>query len=65
MCGFIHPGRSERLTDACCDTLQVTDYCENNMAGFNEQHKREMRAKRFPQDLEKAFRMGVRLNGGK
>ena len=50
---------------ACCDTLQVTDYSKYNMASFNEEHKKEMRAKQFPQDLEKAFQMGARLSGGK
>ena len=50
---------------ACCDTLQVTDYSKYNMASFNEEHKKEMRAKHFPQDLEKAFQMGKRLSGGK
>ena len=50
---------------ACCDTLQVTDYSKFNMAGFNEDHKKEMREKQFPLDLEKAFEMGARLSGGK
>ena len=50
---------------ACCDTLQVTDYSKYNMASFNEEHKKEMRAKQFPQDLEKAYQMGVRLGEGK
>jgi len=50
---------------ACCDTLQVTDYSRYAMAGFNEAHKKEMREKQFPQDLEKAFEMGARLSGGK
>ena len=50
---------------ACCDTLQVTDYSGYDMAGFNEAHKKEMREKQFPQDLEKAFEMGARLSGGK
>ena len=50
---------------ACCDTLQVADYSKYNMAGFDEEHKKEMRAKQFPQDLEMAFRMGARLSGGK
>ena len=48
---------------ACCDTLQVTDYSRYNMASFNEAHKKEMRQNQFPQDLEKAFQMGVRLSG--
>ena len=43
----------------------MTDYNKYNMAGFNEEHKKEMRAKQFPQDPEKAFRMGARLSGGK
>lgn len=46
---------------ACCDTLQVTDYSKYNMASFNEKHKKEMREKQFPLDLEKAFQMGARL----
>ena len=50
---------------ACCDTLQVADYSRYDMAGFNEAHKKEMREKQFPQDLEKAFEMGARLSGGK
>ncbi len=50
---------------ACCDTLQVADYSKYNMAGFDETHKKEMREKQFPKDLEEAFRMGTRLSGGK
>lgn len=45
----------------CCDTLQVMDYSKFNMAGFNEDHKKEMREKQFPIDLESAFHMGERL----
>ena len=52
-------GRVELLP--CCDTLQVKDYSKFNMAGFNEAHKKEMREKQFPLDLEKAFQMGTRL----
>lgn len=48
----------------CCDTLQVTDYSRYDMAGFDEAHKREVREKQFPQDLEAAFRLGARLSGG-
>ncbi len=47
-----------------CDTLQVADYSKYNMASFNEAHKREMREKQFPLDLEKAFEMGARLSRG-
>ena len=50
---------------ACCDTLQVNDYSRYNMAGFDADHKKEMREKQFPQDLENAFRMGARLGGGR
>ena len=49
---------------ACCDTLQVTDYSKYNMASFNELHKKEMREKQFPKDLEKAFEIGARLSKG-
>ena len=49
---------------ACCDTLQVTDYSKYSMAGFNELHKKEMREKQFPQDLEKALEIGTRLGKG-
>ena len=50
---------------ACCDTLQVADYSRYDMAGFNEAHKREVRERQFPRDLEKAFEMGSRLGAGK
>ena len=50
---------------ACCDTLQVKDYSKYNMAGFDENHKKEAREKQFPQDLEEAFRMGAKLSGEK
>ncbi len=50
---------------ACCDTLQVADYGKYDMAGFSEEHKKEMREKQFPLDLENAFRMGARLGGGR
>ena len=50
---------------ACCDTLQMADYSSYDMASFNEEHKKAMREKQFPQDLIKAFEMGARLNGGK
>ena len=46
---------------AACDTLQVNDYNKFNMASFNEEHKKEMREKQFPIDLEEVFRLGERL----
>lgn len=45
----------------CCDTLQVKDYSRYSMAGFSEEHKKQMRETQFPRDLEKAFEMGARL----
>jgi multimeric flavodoxin WrbA len=50
---------------ACCDTLQVKDYSRYDMASFSEAHKKEVREKQFPKDLERAFRMGAELSGGK
>ena len=50
---------------ACCDTLQVKDYSNYNMASFSEEHKRAVRQKQFPKDLEKAFEMGAKLGGTK
>ena len=49
---------------ACCDTLQVSDYSRFNMASFNEEHKKAMREKQFPNDLKKAFEMGTKLGAG-
>lgn len=40
-------------------------YSKYSMAGFNEEHKKEMREKQFPQDLEEAFQMGASLGGGR
>ncbi len=48
---------------ACCDTLQVKDYSKYDMASFSEEHKRAVRRKQFPKDLEKAFEMGAKLSG--
>ncbi len=50
---------------ASCDTMQVSDYSNYNMSSFNEEHKKEMREKQFPKDLEKAYQMGARLGFGK
>lgn len=50
---------------ASCDTLQVADYSKYDMASFSEEHKKAVREKQFPLDLEKAFEMGARLSGGK
>ena len=47
---------------ACCDTLQVSDYSKFNMASFDENHKRAVREKQFPEDLKNAFDMGVKLD---
>ena len=34
------------------------------MASFNEEHKKAMREKQFPNDLKKAFEMGTKLGSG-
>ncbi len=49
---------------ACCDTLQVSDYSKFNMGSFNEEHKKNVREKHFPEDLKNAFDMGVTLGKG-
>ena len=41
---------------ACCDTLQVKDYSRYSMASFNEEHKKTMRERQFPLDLESLSR---------
>ena len=57
-------GTSEIL--ACCDTLQVADYSRYDMASFDEAHKKAVREKQFPLDLEKARQMGEGLgNAGR
>ena len=49
-------------TYAACDTLQVKDYSKYNMGMFNEEHKKQVREKQFPVDLEEAYKMGVELS---
>ena len=36
--------------------VQVKDYSRYDMAAFSEAHKKEVREKQFPKDLERAFR---------
>ena len=45
----------------CSDTLQVKDYSRYSMAGFNEEHKQQIHKEKFPQDLDRAFRLGAGL----
>ena len=52
-------GRAELLTSF--DTLQVADYSKYSMGGFSEEHKKSVHENQFPQDLKKAFEMGVSL----
>ncbi|MDR1109927.1 MAG: flavodoxin family protein [Deltaproteobacteria bacterium] len=49
---------------ASCDTLQFDDYSRFHAPMFDEAHKREVRERRFPEDLAQAFGMGVRLAAG-
>lgn len=39
------------------------DYSKFNMAGFDEEHKKEMREEQFPLDKKAAFQMGERFAG--
>lgn len=41
------------------DTLQVSEYSMYEMAGFSEEHKREVRETMFPKDLETAYKIGA------
>ena len=49
--------------DKKCDRIK-TSSGRFSMAGFNEEHKREVHEKQFPRDLENAFSMGARLSRG-
>ena len=42
-----------------CDTLQVEDYSKYEMAGFSEEHKRDVHDKLFPAALHEAFKLGT------
>ena len=50
---------------AACDTLQVEDYSRFAAGSFSEAHKREMREKQFPKDLQAAYDIGFRLTTAK
>ena len=43
------------------DTLQFNDYSKYNCDLFDPAHKKEMREKQFPKDMERAFELGKRL----
>ncbi len=43
----------------CLDTLQVEDYSKYEMAGLNEEHKKQVHVEQFPQDLAAAFQIGA------
>ena len=45
-----------------CDTLQVSKYSKYNMAGFDEDEKQKQYIMQFPNDLEKAFKIGAELS---
>ena len=49
--------------DKKCDRIK-TSSGRFSMAGFNEEHKKEVHEKQFPRDLENAFSMGARLSRG-
>lgn len=45
----------------CCDTYQFDDYKKYKSDAFSEPAKSAHRAKQFPVDCERAFKMGVEL----
>ena len=50
-------------TEILCsyDTYQFPNYDRYDAAAFDKQHKAEVHDRQFPQDLEKAFELGVKL----
>ncbi len=53
----------EVRTYASCDTLQVKDYSQYDMAYFDEAAKRAHRDEQFPTDLAECLKMGEELSG--
>jgi multimeric flavodoxin WrbA len=56
-------GESENLI--VTETWQTKDYDSYHMSMFDGAARKKQREDVFPQDLEKAFQIGVRLGGGK
>jgi multimeric flavodoxin WrbA len=54
-------GKVEQLISA--DTLQFDDYSKYDASAFDEEKKKEARAKKFPKDCRKAYEIGRRLGG--
>lgn len=50
------------FTLASCDTLQVKDYSQYNMASFSEGDKQAHHSLQFPKDLAEAEKLGRQLN---
>ena len=48
-------------TYASCDTLQVTDYTQYNMAMFDAAHKQQVHQEQFPKDKQAVFELGQKL----
>ena len=46
----------------CYNTLQVSDYSAFNMGSFDESVKKKAHAKQFPEDLKRAYDLGMRLS---
>ena len=59
--GLLHNLNGEMKIIGAFDTLQVNDYSRYNMASFNEEHKKEVNANRFPIDLKNAFEFGASI----
>lgn len=58
---FLH---GEVISYPVCDTLQVHNYSEYNMAGFSQEAKEKQLILQFPNDLEKAFEIAANLSKG-
>ena len=46
----------------CYNTLQVSDYSKFNMGSFDEDVKKKAHAEQFPEDLKKAYDLGMQLS---
>lgn len=45
----------------CYETYQFSDYSKYDINLFSEEERRERREKVFPEDLQKAYHLGIRL----
>lgn len=45
-----------------CNTLQVSDYAQFSMGGFNEDAKKQAQEECFPADCKNAYAIGAKLS---